>query len=205
MKSQQLTNRQKKALETKKAIFESAISLFKEKGFENVYIDEITSKAGTSKGSFYTYFKSKDEVILEHYKKIDQHYDIVYRALPTELECSTKLLAVLKEGLTFTEKLGHEFLSIVLYSQLSNLDDDSTSIIMSKERTIFQIALQLFEEGKEKGEFDPQVPSEELTEMLLCFYKGLYLDWCLSRGKFPFIEKGEKQLKSYIRSLTNVK
>lgn len=201
MKGQQLTNRQRKALETKKAIFESAISLFKEKGFENVYIDEITAKAGTSKGSFYTYFKSKDEVIFEHYNKIDEHYDIVYRALPTELDCSIKLLAVLKEGLIFTEKLGHKFLSIVLYSQLSNLDDDATSIIMGKERTIYQIVNQLIKEGREKGEFNPPVSSEELAEMLLCFYKGLYLDWCLTRGKFPFIERGEKQLKTFINSL----
>ncbi|MGM0900359.1 MAG: TetR/AcrR family transcriptional regulator [Bacillota bacterium] len=195
-----LTNRQKKALETKKSIYESAISLFKEKGFENVYIDEITSKAGTSKGSFYTYFKSKDEVILEHYKKIDQHYDIVSRALPTELDAATKLLAVLKEGLVFTEKLGYEFLSIVLNSQLSR-QDDSPSIIMSRDRAIYKIMYDLIEEGKQKGEFNTSIHTDELVEMFLCFYKGLYLDWCLLKGEFPFIERGEKQLKSFIHSL----
>ncbi|MEH7383447.1 TetR/AcrR family transcriptional regulator, partial [Bacillus sp. JJ1533] len=52
-----LTKRQLKALETKKAIFESAIKLFKENGFDNVLVEDITTEAGTSKGSFYTYFK----------------------------------------------------------------------------------------------------------------------------------------------------
>ena len=76
-----LTSRQMKALDTRKALFASAIKLFNEKGFDNVHIDEIAADAGTSKGSFYTYFKSKDEVIIEHYFRIDEYYESVYNEM----------------------------------------------------------------------------------------------------------------------------
>ncbi len=42
-----------------------AQKLFLQKGFDNVSVEEITKQAGISKGSFYTYFKSKDELLKE--------------------------------------------------------------------------------------------------------------------------------------------
>lgn len=44
--------REKKKIETKNRIFEVSRKLFKEKGFENTTIDEITKEAGIAKGTF---------------------------------------------------------------------------------------------------------------------------------------------------------
>ena len=38
-----------------------------EKGFDRVSVDNIIEATGTSKGTFYHYFKSKDEIILDIY------------------------------------------------------------------------------------------------------------------------------------------
>ncbi len=51
--------REKKKIETKKRIFEVVGRLFKEKGFENVTVDEITRKAGIAKGTFFNYFPTR--------------------------------------------------------------------------------------------------------------------------------------------------
>ncbi len=51
--------REKKKIETKKRIFEVVGRLFKEKGFENVTVDEITREAGIAKGTFFNYFPTK--------------------------------------------------------------------------------------------------------------------------------------------------
>lgn len=47
----------------KDRIIEEALKLFLEKGFNETSVDEITKGASISKGSFYTYFKSKDELL----------------------------------------------------------------------------------------------------------------------------------------------
>lgn len=60
-----MNKRQISAEETRKKLLNAAISLLHEKGFAAINVDDITTKAGVSKGSFYTYFKRKEDIVLE--------------------------------------------------------------------------------------------------------------------------------------------
>jgi hypothetical protein len=57
--------RDEKASQTKNKIIEAAKELIKEKGLSNVSVDDITKQAGVAKGSFYVYFKKKEDIIGE--------------------------------------------------------------------------------------------------------------------------------------------
>lgn len=48
----------------KQLIIEKAVELFAENGFESTSVQQITERCGISKGAFYLYFKSKDELII---------------------------------------------------------------------------------------------------------------------------------------------
>jgi len=50
--------------DTRGAILEAALQAFSEKGFTATTLDEITSRAGVSKGMAYYYFRNKDELFL---------------------------------------------------------------------------------------------------------------------------------------------
>ncbi len=60
MTSMRSSTRKKRQL-----VIETALQLFTEKGFENVSVDEIITATGTSKGTFYHYFDSKDDIVAE--------------------------------------------------------------------------------------------------------------------------------------------
>ncbi|WP_033827112.1 TetR/AcrR family transcriptional regulator [Bacillus andreraoultii] len=47
----------------KHIIMEKAMEIFAEQGIESTSIQQITDRSGISKGAFYLYFKSKDELI----------------------------------------------------------------------------------------------------------------------------------------------
>ena len=47
---------------TREIILEHAARIIREKGFNNTGIQEILQSANVPKGSFYFYFKSKDEL-----------------------------------------------------------------------------------------------------------------------------------------------
>lgn len=47
---------------TKRRIFETAVKLFAEKGYENTGIDEITAVAGYAKGALYYHFDTKEDI-----------------------------------------------------------------------------------------------------------------------------------------------
>jgi protoporphyrinogen oxidase len=44
-------------------VMEVSLAMFMEKGYENVSVDDIIAATRTSKGTFYHYFKSKDEIL----------------------------------------------------------------------------------------------------------------------------------------------
>ena len=56
------TREQKKA-KTRKAILEAAVHLFGKKGFDNTSIDQLAKEAGIGKGTVYTYFKTKSDIL----------------------------------------------------------------------------------------------------------------------------------------------
>lgn len=50
---------------TREKLVAAAIELFARKGFDKTTVDEIVAEAGVAKGTFYLYFKSKDDLIRE--------------------------------------------------------------------------------------------------------------------------------------------
>ena len=54
----------------RKKILDKAWELFRKKGYDETKVEDITNELGISKGSFYTYFKTKDEVLYEILEKI---------------------------------------------------------------------------------------------------------------------------------------
>jgi hypothetical protein len=57
-----------KMKEKEKLIIDVAMKLFAEKGFDATSIQEIVDEAGISKGAFYLYFKSKEDLLIEIFK-----------------------------------------------------------------------------------------------------------------------------------------
>ncbi|MDO4556563.1 MAG: TetR/AcrR family transcriptional regulator, partial [Lachnospiraceae bacterium] len=58
-----MTNRQLAAIETKKKLLEAAKNIICEKGLINTSVEEITKSCGVSNGTFYTYFKRKEDIV----------------------------------------------------------------------------------------------------------------------------------------------
>lgn len=74
-----MTNRQKQAIATKQKILDVAEKLINEKGFEAVSVDDIVNDCGVAKGTFYHYFKSKDDILTyvmrSPYEQLKQEYE----------------------------------------------------------------------------------------------------------------------------------
>ncbi len=60
-----MSARQENALKTRQKILDAAAMLMTKNEFDELNIDEITRTCGVAKGTFYTYFKHKNDVIFE--------------------------------------------------------------------------------------------------------------------------------------------
>jgi AcrR family transcriptional regulator len=58
-----LSRRERKKLETRQALLEVSLALFREKGFQATTVEEITERADVAKGTFFNYFASKEALL----------------------------------------------------------------------------------------------------------------------------------------------
>ncbi len=57
------------------ALLETALALFGERGCEAVSVEEIVARAGSSVGTFYAYFRSKQQILLV---LLQQYLDVMH-------------------------------------------------------------------------------------------------------------------------------
>ena len=74
-----LNSRKKQAKETRTRIYETAVELMQEHGFENITVEEICKQAGVAVGSFYYHFQSKNDILTEIFHRADEYF-VAHRA-----------------------------------------------------------------------------------------------------------------------------
>jgi AcrR family transcriptional regulator len=72
-----------KAQNTRSRILDAAINVFSAKGYHNTRVDEIVEESGTSKGSVYFHFPSKEQIFLA---LVDQFAGLLERKLLSAIE-----------------------------------------------------------------------------------------------------------------------
>ena len=86
-----------RAEQTRAAIIEAALSLFRETGYEATTMRAIARRAGVSTGNAYYYFGSKEELIQEFYARNSAEHEAAARAvLDTETAFAARLRGTLR-------------------------------------------------------------------------------------------------------------
>jgi AcrR family transcriptional regulator len=81
-----------RAEQTRAAIAEAALALFRERGYDAATMRDIAKRAGVSTGSAYYYFSSKEELIQEFYARNQAaHLAACRTLLATETDLSARL------------------------------------------------------------------------------------------------------------------
>jgi AcrR family transcriptional regulator len=62
--------------ETRRLILETALVMFREKGFEETTIREIAKRAGLSLGAAYYYFNSKEAIVAAYYDHVQEQHRV---------------------------------------------------------------------------------------------------------------------------------
>lgn len=191
-----LSKRKLQARETRKRILESALSLFREKGFDQVSIDEITSAAGVSKGSFYTYFQTKSDIIIEEFRLIDDYYQKKESAIMRSPDAASRLIAFTKYQLNYIHKnLGFRTLSILYINQMSAFYDQK--ILANRERTLVRLVSKIIADGQASGHIRQGDPIELAEWMNRCM-RGFFLDWAISKGSLDIRKDGMRFFSEFV-------
>lgn len=98
----------------KRKILEKAFELFRKNGYTDTKVEDITRKLGISKGSFYTYFKTKEELLCEVLESVKKSEMKKYSKLEIDENPRKTLENFIKERFkSFLELLNNVDIGIV--------------------------------------------------------------------------------------------
>lgn len=185
MKTQ--TSRQMQALATKQKIFSCAVSLFAQKTYENVTVQDICSEAEVSVGAFYHHFKSKENILDEGYRLFDQRSEEAWNSghPDSPLEAIQFLISVQARSM---EGMGPPAVLQYFKNQLSC----SEKYILNPDRFFYKAIRQSVEDGIAAGLLAGD--STEITEDILGITRGMIYDWCLHAGTYHLPERSRRMV-----------
>lgn len=192
MPKAKLTKRKMQGKLTRQKIFDTSLELFNKHGYENVTVDAICEKLGLSKGAFYTHFKSKDQIILEDFHHLNTYYDDIFREISTVQFTLGKLFLFQQKAMEQMEKIGYRAVKLVYHVESD--PQKKKSFLISKNHSLYKITAELVREAQKKGEIRKDKTAAAITAMLLQFYRGIILDWCLNNGSYSLIKAAEQAL-----------
>lgn len=191
------TSRQLQADKTRNEIYEIAVGLMEKQGFANTTIQEISEKAGVSIGTFYHYFKSKDDIFFDIYKKADEYFETTVapdlkKAKAAGASAEDRIVMYFHHYTKYNLKRG-----IANISQLYNTKNK----YFAKKGRFMQILLsELIEDCQCAGCLSCQMTPDEATEFLFVASRGVIYDWCIHEGSYNL----EQRMEEYIRLLVKV-
>ena len=178
---QELTNRQKAAMETRKRLLIAARKLLYDKDFSEITVADIAKEAGVAVGSFYVYFKRKEDIVegLEDYDFY--HLAQIVNGM-TEKGILDRLAYYCHEFMKGIEDYGPEITRQWIRNNVapqrmcySKGDDTKYTFDVRTLQSILQ-------EGVTCGLLKTETPVDDLALFINAELYGLMLAWCMSNG-----------------------
>lgn len=190
--------REEKTERTKAAIVDNAMRLFAERGFEGVTVEQITQAAGVAKGTFYTYFSVKSDIVVEEFWKIDRYYDTyASRHLARYRTPVEKLHAFTRAQMRYVrDVIGNDNLKILYANQI--LLTGREKVILNPERRWYTIIADIIAEGQTAGVFRTDAPPASLATEFNRSMRSIFLEWCITDAAFDLAKEGLRYLDTWL-------
>ena len=181
---------------TKARLAESAWKLFYEKGYDNTTIEDIVDDSGTSKGSFYHYFKGKDDLLGTLSMLFDAKYEELKSVMDPASDAVEKLIFLNHELFTMIDNsISLDLLSRLFSSQLTTRGEKS---LLDRNRTYFKLLWKIIKEGQEQGQLRTDLSVNEIVDSYAMFERALMYDWCLCNGKYALARYSDQMMPMFL-------
>lgn len=184
-----MTNRQLAALETRKKLLQATKQLICDKGLSNTSIAEITQACGVSSGTFYTYFKRKEDIVFALSREVFQ--EILDNAQSYQGAFLEQLTVFMTNFSAYIEKsslkLCQDWVRNTVDPDLVENETDRNKLSLD-----IQSAETLLQHGVEQGELSSDTPVSLLAHTLVDVLYGQMLCWAMSGGAYCFAERTQE-------------
>lgn len=188
------------ASKKRERIIDAAWKLFREEGFAETTINDILREAEISKGTFYYYFKSKDDLLDTLSEILDREYERLDHEEPEGMSCFEKLMWLNYEVHSYMEENMDYRLLANLYS--AQIVKEDFSSLLNRNRYYYKYIERIMYEGQKSGELTDEMTVSEMVSFFSMGERALVTEWCMNNGRFSF---GEYSRKLFPRMMQGLK
>lgn len=176
-----LTSRARQADATRKRIYNTAIRLFKQHGYDQVSVSQIAKAANVGIGTFYHYYESKIELFMKIFVNVEDYFsefkNIDYKSTTPEDTIQRYFYQYAK----LNEAAGIEI--------IQNLANPHNRKSLDGNQDFELILTSIIKRYQELGKFKNNESAEDICDLFFIAARGVMFDWCIKHGQYDLAEK----------------
>ena len=186
---------------TKNIILKSGAEIIHLKGFNHTGIQEILNRAGVPKGSFYNYFKSKEDFglqVIDFY--IEQFSLLIKKFLEDDsLSPLEKIKGILDRFIEFFKSRDYAYGCPIgnLSQEMGDLSPAFRIKLKDAIDSMVEIYAKLLSEAQKTGELSGDFDVRDAANFIVSSWQGALLRMKIQKGSEP-LENHRKFIFSYI-------
>lgn len=166
----------------KDKLLAAGVKLVVEKGFNKISVEDITKTAGVAKGSFYTYFKRKEDLIQEiNRNATSQIMETINNSNGMDLEDKLQVYVV-----RFVSNVQDNDIQVCRQWLCNMINSPDIVDIKDKEKLERDTKdlRNLLKEEIAAGRLRKKTPVALIANLLMCQIYGMLACWCISDAAF---------------------
>jgi len=196
---------------TKELILFESFKLFLAKGYDKVSMNDLVTASGMSKGAFYHYFSSKEELFLEAVKS---HF---FTGLPEMTFTPSKECTVTENLVNLVEFKASGFKQMLEMTGLKELDSGYFTLIFQaieffpdfRKSLLFagsseeKMLEEIFDQAQKRGEINSICKPIDLATIYAAMLDGMELHAVVGGEMAELHEKEKEMTRKFIQVLTS--
>lgn len=184
------SRRERQKADRRRRIYEAAMSLFGEKGFEQTTVQEITDRADVGKGTFFNYFPSKDAILLYYQEQLLEELTRAVEAFPGESPAE-KLRYLFSYSVSQCRREGRLFISLLreCFSRPVLIEADKQT-----QTDITERINELIGAAVAAGDFRKDLDIELASQLVADIWVATWIDWGFFERPYDIGEVFERKL-----------
>ena len=175
-----LTSRTRQADATRKRIYNTAIRLFKQYGYEQVSVSQIAKAANVGIGTFYHYYESKIELFMKIFVNVEDYFsefkNLDFNSSPEEI-----IHRYFYQYAKLNEAAGIEI--------IQNLANPQNRKSLDGNQDFELILTSILKKYQELGKIKNNESAEDICDLFFISARGVMFDWCIKHGQYDLAEK----------------
>lgn len=164
-------------METKEKLLNSAKKLFSERGYYETRVSDIVADAGLSQGTFYLYFKSKEDIFKELVKNMSQK---ILKLLKEYASKEDNVEDIIKNSTLDFFKIMYEEkpIAYIFLFQLVATNEEFRKLYFEKNKKVRELLRIIVEKGVKSGVFSYK-NTENIVNIFMGYVRIVYLEYLL--------------------------